>query len=143
MVGFLSFVVCLAISAGFGYSGYQRYKRREMRAATRMAALALIPVGLDLAGFVRLGRKVGDAIGHWAIHLVFDPLVWIGIVMLGLAALLWIVTGFGTTPDEVEPDAVTSAPRRAVGPSRQKTAPASATGEDPEIEAILRKHGVS
>jgi hypothetical protein len=142
MVAFLSFVVCLAISAGFGYSAYQRSRRREMRAATRMAALALVPVGLDLAGFVRLGRKVGDAIGHWAIHLVFDPLVWIGIVMLGLAALLWIVTGFGS-PDEAEPDAVTSTPRRAVGPGRQKTAPASATGEDPEIEAILRKHGVS
>ena len=143
MVGFLSFVVCLVISGGLGYSAYQRSKRRDMRGATRMAALALVPVGLDLAGFVRLGRKVGDAVGHWALHLVFDPLVWIGIIMLGLAALLWIVTGFGS-PDEAEPEAVTSAPRRAVGPSRQRTAPAStATGEDPEIEAILRKHGVS
>jgi hypothetical protein len=143
MVAFLSFVVCLAISAGFGYSAYQRSKRREMRAATRMAALALVPLGLDLAGFVRLGRKIGDAIGHWALHLVFDPLVWIGIVMLGLAALLWIATGFGSSDESAEPEAVSSAPRRAVGPSRQKTAPASATGEDPEIEAILRKHGVS
>jgi hypothetical protein len=34
---------------------------------------------------------------------------------------------------------VTPAPKRAVGPSRQKAAP----DEDPEIEAILRKHGVS
>src|SRR5947209_12095844 len=107
MVGFLSFVVCLAISGGLGYSAYQRFQRREVRAASRVPALALVPVGLDLAGFVRLGRKVGDAIGHWAIHLVFDPLVWIGIIMLGLAALLWIVTGFGT-PDESEPDAVTT-----------------------------------
>jgi hypothetical protein len=142
MVGFLSFVVCLAISAGLGYSAYQRSKRRDMRGATRMAALALVPIGLDLAGFVRLGRKIGDAVWHWAFNLAFDPLVWLGIVMLGLAALLWIVTGFGS-PDEAEPEAVTSTPRRAVGPSRQRTAPASAAGEDPEIEAILRKHGVS
>jgi hypothetical protein len=142
MVGFLSFLVCVVISAGFGYSAYQRWQKRDMRGAARMAALALVPVGLDLAGFVRLGRKVGDAVGHWGLNLIFDPLVWIGIIMLGLAALLWIVTGFGS-PDESETEAVTSTPRRAVGPSRQKTAPASATGEDPEIEAILRKHGVS
>jgi hypothetical protein len=142
MVGFLSFVVCVVISAGFGYAAYQRSQKRDMRGAARMAALALVPVGLDLAGFVRLGRKVGDAVGHWALNLIFDPLVWIGIIMLGLAALLWIVTGFGS-PDESETEAIASTPRRAVGPSRQKTAPASATGEDPEIEAILRKHGVS
>ena len=142
MVGVLSFLVCLVISAGFGYSAFRRSQRRDMRGATRMAALALVPVGLDLAGVVRLGRKVGDAVGHWAIHLVFDPLVWLGLIMLGLAALLWIVTGFGT-PEEPEPQAVASAPRRAVGPSRQKQAPASTLGEDPEIEAILRRHGVS
>src|ERR1700712_882093 len=138
MVGFLSFVVCLAVSGGLGYSAYQRSKRRDMRGATRMAALALVPVGLDLAGFVRLGRKVGDAIGHWALHLVFDPLVWIGIVMLGVAALLWIVAGFGSAPVD-EPSAVANSPARAVGAGRQKVTP----DEDPEIEAILRKHGVT
>src|ERR1700712_3909780 len=119
MVGFLSFVVCLVISGGLGYSAYQRSKRRDMRGATRMAALALVPVGLDLAGFVRLGRKVADAVGHWAIHLVFDPLVWIGIVMLGVAALLWVVAGFGAAPVD-EPPATSAGARRSVGPGRQK-----------------------
>ena len=126
MVAFLSFVVCLAISGGLGYSAYQRSKRREMRAATRLAALALVPVGLDLAGFVRLGRKVGDAIGHWAIHLVFDPLVWIGIVMLGLAALLWIVTGFR------QPRRVRRAGRRHRSPAaRRRPEPAEDRARQP------------
>jgi hypothetical protein len=138
MAGVVSFVVCLAVSGGLGYVAYQRFRARNRRAATRMTALALVPLGLDLAGFVRLGRKVGDAIGHWALNLVFDPLVWIGLVMLGLAALLWVGTGFGAA-DSAPPESVTPAPKRAVGPSRQKAAPE----EDPEIEAILRKHGVS
>jgi hypothetical protein len=140
MAGFLSFVVCAALSAGFGFSAFRRSRAKDLRGATRMAAIALVPIGLDLAGFVRLGRKVADAVGHWGLNLVFDPLVWIGIVMLGLAALLWIVAGFGT-PDVDDQAAVSSAPRRAVGPSRQRSAPA--TGEDAEVEAILRRHGVS
>jgi hypothetical protein len=138
MVALFSFVVCLALSAGLGYVAYQRFQTGGRRSATRMAALALVPLGLDLAGFVRLGRKVGDAIGHWVLHLVFDPLVWIGIVMLGVAALLWIAAGFGEAPHD-EATAVAGKPKRAVGPSRQKPS----ADEDPEIEAILRKHGVS
>ena len=138
MAGFLSFAVCLVLSGGLGYLAYQRFRSRNRRTATRMAALALVPLGLDLAGFVRLGRKISDAIGHWALHLVFDPLVWIGLVMLGLAALLWIATGFGAADPDV-PEAVPSSAKRAVGASRQKVSP----DEDPEIEAILRKHGVA
>lgn len=138
MAGFLSFVVCLGLSGGLGYLAYQRFRSRDRRGATRMTAIALVPLGLDLAGFVRLGRKVADAVGHWALHLVFDPLVWIGIVMLGLAALLWIATGFGAA-DSGAPEGLSGTSKRAVGPSRQKAPP----DEDPEIEAILRKHGVA
>jgi hypothetical protein len=138
MVGFVSFVVCVAFSAGLGWLAYRRFQTGGRRSATRMAALAFVPLGLDLAGLVRLGRRVGDAIGNWALHLVFDPLVWIGIVMLGVAALLWIAAGFGEAPHD-EASAVATRPKRAVGPRRQKPS----ADEDPEIEAILRRHGVS
>src|ERR1700712_341677 len=137
MVGLLSFLVCLVISGGLGYGAYVRF-RTDRRRATRLAALALLPVGLDLAGFVRLGRKGGGALGHWGLPLVFAPLVWIGIVMLGVAALLWTVAGAGNAPVD-EPSAVANTPARAVGSGRQKVTP----DEDPEIEAILRKHGVT
>ncbi|MDX6205473.1 MAG: hypothetical protein QOE76_1618 [Frankiales bacterium] len=138
MAALLSFVVCLALSGGLGYLAYQRFRSRDRRGATRLTALALVPLGLDLAGFVRLGRKIADAVGHWALHLVFDPLVWIGIVMLGLAALLWIATGFGAAAPGA-PEGAAPGTKRAVGPSRQKPT----ADEDPEIEAILRRHGVS
>src|SRR3978361_99735 len=93
MAGFLSFVIALVLSGGLGYLAYLRLQRRDRTGTLRMAALALVPLGLDLAGFVRLGRKVADAVAHWGVNLVFNPLVWIGIVMLGLAALLWVAAG--------------------------------------------------
>jgi hypothetical protein len=143
MAGFVSFVVALALSGGLGYLAYQRLQRRDRTGTLRLSALALVPLGLDLAGFVTLGRRVGNAVGHWAVNLVFNPLVWIGIVMLGLAAVLWVVAGL-TEPDQDEPQdqprAVSRKDRRAVAPAQQRTA---SYGEDPEIEAILRRHGVS
>jgi len=149
MAGILSFVVCLALSGGLGYVAYQRLQRRDRTGTLRMAALALVPLGLDLAGFVRLGRKVGNAIGHWAVNLVFNPLVWIGIVMLGVAALLWIAAGWSEASEggaPAEPRRLTRKQRRAAAGIEAKApvkARASSYDEDPEIEAILRKHGVS
>jgi hypothetical protein len=144
MAGFVSFVVALALSGGLGYLAYLRLQRRDRTGTLRMAALALVPLGLDLAGFVRLGRKVGDAVGHWAINLVFNPLVWIGIIMLGLAALLWFVAGFGEDAEvAAEPTRLSRKQRRAVTGSAPVKARQASYDEDPEIEAILRKHGVS
>ena len=113
-----------------------------------MAALSLVPLGLDLAGFVGLGGKVGKAIGHWAVNLVFNPLVWIGIVMLGLAALLWVAAGWSEANESgapAEPRRLTRKQRRAAAGTRPKprSRHAPPVDEDPEIEAILRKHGVS
>lgn len=107
-----------------------------------MAAWALVPMGLELAGFVRLGRKVGDAIGHWGVNLVFNPFVWLGIGMLGVAVVTLLSVGLtsGSNDSDDSPPEV-AAKQRSVGHGKQ-SAPAAA-GEDPEIEAILRKHGVS
>ena len=145
MAGFVSFVVALALSGGLGYLAYRRLQRRDRTGTLRMAALALVPLGLDLAGFVRLGRKVGDAVGHWAVNLVFNPLVWIGIVMLGLAALMWVVAGLSADIEapEPEPERLGRKQRRAVAGRPAAKAGASSYDEDPEIEAILRRHGVT
>src|SRR4051794_4059123 len=104
MAGFLSFVVCLALSAGLSMSAYRRSQRGDQRGATRMGAWALVPVGLWLAGIVKLGRKVIDAVGHWAVNLVFNPLVWAGIAMLGVAVLVLITVGLtGASDDDEDP----------------------------------------
>jgi hypothetical protein len=143
MAGFISFVICLALSAGLGMSAYKRSQRGDGRGATRMGAWALVPLGLWLAGFIRLGRKVGDAVAHWGANLVFNPLVWIGIAMLGIAVLMLITVGFSEgSHDDEEPVVDSGKKRRSVG-SGSKSPAASATSDDPEVDAILRKHGVS
>ena len=124
MAGFLSFVVALALSGGFGYLAYRRLQRRDRTGTLRLAALALVPLGLDLAGFVRLG-----------------------IVMLGLAALLWIAAGWSEAGDATVPAQPARLSRKQRRAGLEAKAPVKARAasydEDPEIEAILRKHGVS
>ncbi len=142
MAGFLSFIICLALSVGLGMTAYKRSQRGDGRGATRMGAWALVPLGLWLAGFIRLGRKVGDAIGHWGVNLVFNPLVWLGIAMLGVAVLVLITVGFTEASDKEEESAVEGKTPRSVGSGSKKVS-ASATSDDPEVDAILRKHGVS
>lgn len=145
MAGFLSFVIALALSGGLGYLAWRRLQTRDRTGTLRLAALALVPLGLDLAGFVRLGRKVADAVGHWGVNLVFNPLVWLGIVMLGLAAVLWVAAGWSSSGEDAgpQPQRLTRKQRRAVAGGTPVKPRAAAYDEDPEIEAILRRHGVS
>lgn len=78
-------------AAGLAIAVRTAYRRRFLR-ATRIAALALLPVGLAMAGLVTLGRRIGTAIGDWALDLVFKPSVWAGFVVLACAAGLYGVT---------------------------------------------------
>ncbi|MFC5910626.1 hypothetical protein ACFP3V_25845, partial [Streptacidiphilus monticola] len=85
--------VCLLVSVAFLVLAVLSGVRRRRRAAVRWFALALVPAGLYLTGLVTMFRKVGEAIGSWATHLVFDPRVWAGFAMLGAAVLLLLATG--------------------------------------------------
>src|SRR4051795_2620199 len=88
----LTTTLCAALSAGGLAIAMLTAYRRRFLAATRIAAVSLVPVGLAMAGLVTLGRKVGTATGHWAADLVFKPTVWMGFGVLAVAALLYGVT---------------------------------------------------
>ncbi|MGW1195950.1 hypothetical protein ACWD4B_08815 [Streptomyces sp. NPDC002536] len=148
----LTSTVCAAVSAaGLGIAVLTAYRKRFL-AATRIAAYALIPVGLVLTGVV-----------DWLTGLVLKPSVWAGFAVLALSAVLFAVSraverrrggsrkerraaAAAAGPDAVAPAA--SAP--SLGPARTERptgrtkakAPAS-DGEDfSDIEAILKKHGI-
>lgn len=142
--------VCSAVSvAGLGIAAVTAYRKRFL-AATRIAAYALIPIGLVMTGLV-----------DWLAHTAFSPTAWAGFCVLGGAWLLFATTRAverrrGTTrkqrraareaqrTDPVAPTA--SAPSLGPG-TRQATRPATApraqSGDDfSDIEAILKKHGI-
>ncbi|MGW1890789.1 hypothetical protein ACWCP6_11115 [Streptomyces sp. NPDC002004] len=148
--------VCSAVAAaGLGIAAITAYRKRFL-AATRIAAYALIPLGLVMTGAVQ-----------WLVDTAFSPTAWAGFVVLGLSWLLFMTTRAverrrgGTRKERraAEAGAATSAPSPgpAVGPAAVPAKPDSAAspaarpaksgsasdGEDfSDIEAILKKHGI-
>ncbi|MEU6898727.1 hypothetical protein [Streptomyces virginiae] len=136
----LAETICSAVSAaGLGIAAVTAYRRRFL-AAARIAAYALVPVGLVMTGVV-----------EWLTGIVFNPTVWIGFGLLGLA---WLILA---TTRAVERRSLGGAGRPAkktkAGPSREAVAPAAskpslstpapAPADDfSDIEAILKKHGI-
>ncbi|MEU7163693.1 hypothetical protein AB0A70_03455 [Streptomyces morookaense] len=147
----LTSTVCAAVSAaGLGIAALTAYRKRFL-AATRIAAYALIPIGLVLTGVV-----------DWLTGLVLKPSVWAGFAVLALSAVLFAASraverrrggsrkerraAAAAGRDAVAPAA--SAP--SLGPARTERpagrAKAKAPAQDGEdfsdIEAILKKHGI-
>ncbi|MFB9389555.1 hypothetical protein ACFPM3_08735 [Streptomyces coeruleoprunus] len=147
----LAETICSAVSAaGLGIAAITAYRRRFL-AAARMAAYALVPLGLVLTGAVQ-----------WLADTAFSPVAWVGFGALGAAWLLFSGTraaerrrggaqgsrkerraaARAARRDEVAPG--TSGPAaslpRASGKPRTKSG--SAEDDFSDIEAILKKHGI-
>jgi hypothetical protein len=124
------------------------WRRRGATAGLRGVAWSLLPLAAALTGTLRLGWQVGDAVVDWAVGLVFSPVVWLGIVLAGVSVVLFVVTGFlrrrsaaagGKAPARGQVTATRSSP-----PATAKGAgPAAEEGLEDDIEAILRRHGIS
>jgi hypothetical protein len=122
-------------------------RRRGPGPGLKTAGWALLPLAAGLTGVLRLAGDIVDSIGRWAVRLVFSPSVWLGFVVAGVGGVLWLAgtaisarsrrkaveRGRGPV---AEPARVAPAPR---GRGKQ---PAVDEDED-DIEAILRKHGIT
>ncbi|MDL5200454.1 hypothetical protein [Streptomyces sp. ALI-76-A] len=143
--------VCSAVSAaGLGIAAITAYRKRFL-AATRVAAYALVPIGLVMTGVV-----------EWLADTAFSPAAWAGFGVLGVSWLLFATTRAverrrGGTRKERRA-AAKAASREAVAPAasapslgqgaRPAAQPAarprkeSAADDFSDIEAILKKHGI-
>ncbi|MGX2998257.1 hypothetical protein JNUCC64_29015 [Streptomyces sp. JNUCC 64] len=153
--------VCSAVAvAGLGIAAVTAYRKRFL-AATRIAAYALVPLGLVMTGAVQ-----------WLSDLVFSPSKWIGFGVLGLAWALFMTTRAverrrgtgreGRRAAKARAKETAAGERGAVAPgasspasgrpslgaspkpsSRQRPAsPAGGADDFSDIEAILKKHGI-
>ncbi|MFF1441610.1 hypothetical protein [Streptomyces sp. NPDC058295] len=143
--------VCSAAAvAGLGIAVVTAYRKRFL-AAARIAAYALVPLGLVMTGVV-----------EWAADTAFSPTAWAGFAVLGGAWALFATTRTverrrGGTRKERRA-AARSARAEAVAPaasapslgqasrpaSRPAAAPRPTGGADDfsDIEAILKKHNI-
>ncbi|MEV5810570.1 hypothetical protein [Streptomyces parvulus] len=144
--------VCSAVSAaGLGIAAVTAYRRRFLT-AVRVAAYALVPVGLVMTGVV-----------EWLADTAFSPVAWAGFGVLGVSWALFMITRTverrrgGTRKERKQARA--AAQRDAVAPGAsapslgagagQAAKPASGPAKAPrgeddfsDIEAILKKHGI-
>jgi len=127
------------------------WRRRGATAGLRGVAWSLLPLAAALTGTLRLLWRVGDAVVDWAVSLVFSPVVWLGIVLAGVSVVLFVVTG--VLRNRAADAGGGRAPARGQVTAERSTAPASPKqagtgaaadeGLEDDIEAILRRHGIS
>ena len=131
------------------------WKRRGLASGLRGVAWSLLPLAAGLTGTLRLLWQIGDAIVSWALRLVFSPVVWIGIAVAGVSLMLFAVSaamrarGVGTAArrgaTDTKPAGAELSGQRSSAPANRsrRTEPAKQDDDMDDIEAILRKHGIS
>jgi hypothetical protein len=124
------------------------WRRRGPTRGLRALAWSLLPLAAGLTGVLRLAWEIADSVGSWAVRLVFSPVVWLGLLVAGVSAVLFVVSGFLARhrPDSRGAGrSATPAPgRKAVpGTGRATTADRAPDDDLADIEALLRKHGIS
>jgi heme exporter protein D len=141
------------------------WRRRGAASGLRGVAWSLLPAAAGLTGTLRLLWRIGTNILDWAVHLVFSPIVWSGVVLAGVSLLLFVVTsamrarGLGSAPRRQDRSLPADRSRPAARPApsstgakdqpkdrpkdRAKARPAVQDDDMDDIEAILRRHGIS
>jgi hypothetical protein len=141
----------LAISASLcaGVWTFFAFRRRGLAAGLRGAAWVLLPFAALFTGTLTLLLRVLDASVTWAAGLAFSPVMWFGLVLLGLAVVLFVVARLVDRRAPRRTAGSTAATKGSV-PAQSAAGAVGATptaaDEDPElaeIEAILRNRGIT
>jgi hypothetical protein len=124
------------------------FQRRGLASGLRALAFTLLPVAAYLTRTLRLITRIAEAVADWAASLVFNPLVWSGVIVAGISAVLFVVSGALRSRELAK-----GGGRTRTRGSRELPAPDSSgrrgtpavSGDDDlaEIEALLRKRGIS
>jgi hypothetical protein len=128
------------------------WRTRGTVAGLRAVAWSLLPAAAGLTGTLKLIWQIGDNIVSWAVHLVFSPIVWLGIVTAGVSLMLFAITaamrarGLGGAGKDADKDGGGKelSAKRSSKPARSSGKSVAPVDDDmADIEAILRKHGIS
>lgn len=151
-VGIGSLALALMVLGG-GYTWWA-WRNRGFAIALRGAALTLMVPAAWLTGTLRMFGRMADAAVDWAAALVFRPSVWLGVVLAGIAVVMFVISGFLRARGVGGPQGTDQAPRAArkqrgseelppAAARPQQGGPAIVDDDMADIEAILRKRGIS
>lgn len=146
--------LCIGLTAAGGVFTYLAWRRRGLLPALRLAAWSLLPIAALLTGALNMLWTIGATVVGFVTGLVFNPMVWAGVVLAGVSVVLFVVTGVwrgrrlakageagsdGTAPAARETKRAGAAAKPAAVPAGRKAA-----GEEDfsDVEEILKRHGI-
>jgi hypothetical protein len=129
----MTFLVSLTITVLGLLTSWGLYKSRGAASGMRGVAWSLVPMAAYMTGLT-----------GFFVSLVFSPLRWAGVILAGLAAVLYVTSGVllrrrAEAGGEGVVQAAKGGEAKAV---EQKSAAASGDPDLADIEAILRKRGI-
>ncbi len=122
------------------------FRRRGFVAGLRGVGITLIPAALLLTDTLQLITEIGGAIGDWAIGLAFSPATWLGIILAGVSVVCFVVAGFVANRGADAGQSSEPSGTKELAKGRGQKADPVLSEADPEmaeIEALLRKHGIT
>lgn len=125
------------------------FRNRGVVSGVRGTAVTLLPAAAYLTGTLELAGEIGQSVTRWATNLVFNPVVWLGIVLAGLSLVLLVVAGLLPDRHRSATDAGRPSARKRTQRRSGELPPGAAPRQEPaidddlaEIEALLRKRGI-
>jgi hypothetical protein len=132
----------VVLSAFAGWLALSAWRRGERARAIGRFGWAIAPWAAWLLGLFTLGWRIGDAFGDWGQRFVFNPAAWLGLIAGGVAlVLIWAGIRFGGGDDDAADSPRKR--RRAVESGSSGSSGSSGGGEFDDIEAILKKRGIT
>ena len=149
--------ICLTVTIVGLVLSFIAWRKKGLRSGMRGVAWSLLPLAMYLTNAVRLVGRIGSAIVQFAGAFVFSPKAWLGVILVGISALLFLLSGgiplvsghrrrkkAKARRQRGDDQTGGGQPPASIPPARQQQ-PAR-TGDDDdmrEIQDILRKRGIS
>lgn len=134
----------LSLTVAGGIWTWFAFRRRGLISGLRALGFTLLPPAAYLTKTLQMFTGIAGEIGDWAMSLVWNPMVWSGIVLAAVAVGLIVVSGALRARQLAKSDGGTS-PRELPAKRRSDAGEPALGGDDEmaEIEALLRKRGIN
>jgi hypothetical protein len=135
----------LSLTVAGGIWTWFAFRNRGLASGARALGFTLLPLAAYLTKTLQMFTNIAQEIGDWATHLVFSPVVWVGIVLAGLSVVL-IGGSARLRAREVGSTGTARDTRKSLPTTGPGGKGQPALAEDDamaEIEALLRKRGIN
>jgi hypothetical protein len=124
------------------------WRRKGARSGIRGIAWSLLPAAAWLTHSLGLVGRVVSAVVRFGAGFVFSPEAWLGVILVGVSALLFLVSGGiplvrWRRRHRKEVDGGQGEQRAPVAGASRRAAVESGDDDLADVRDILKKHGIS